>query len=127
MTDEEKKIITDDDWKEQARKEKEKLTDDKKEPASGAAAGAGGARGPMPPANVLTLINTLVVQAMFYMGKLSDPDKGETQVDLDMAKHHVDMLGVIEEKTKGNLTDKEDKALSVALHEVRMLYVQCCS
>ena len=62
------------------------------------------------------------------MGKLSDPaNQGEVQVDLDMAKHNVDMLGVIEEKTKGNLSDEEEKALSVALHEVRMLYVQCCS
>jgi hypothetical protein len=41
-----------------------------------------------------------------------------------MAKHHIDMLGVIEEKTRGNLNKEEQEMLDSALHELRMLFVQ---
>ena len=41
-----------------------------------------------------------------------------------MAKHHIDTLAVLEEKTSGNLTDEEKKLLDNALYEVRMRYVQ---
>ena len=129
MSDDEKKIIADDNWKEQARKEKEKLSEDQAEQSPGqepASAGPGGA-GPLPPANVMTLINTLVMQAMYYMGKLSDSANNNPEINLDLAKHHIDMLEVIEDKTKGNLTKEESNILSMALHEVRMLYVQTSS
>jgi hypothetical protein len=45
-------------------------------------------------------------------------------VDLDVAKHHIDTLKMMEGKTSGNLTDEEKKILDEALYHTRMLYVQ---
>ena len=121
---ENKKIVSDDDWKVQAKHEKEKIGE--KEKDKEVADAADGAAGPMPPASFMTLVNSLTLQSLLYMGKLSDPSDKEAKsmVNLELAKHHIDLLGVLEEKTKGNLGDEESKALSLALHEVRMQYVQ---
>ena len=120
------KIVTDDDWKAEAKKEKAKLSEEKKQEQSTGKTGTGRSAGPMPPANFVTLANSLALQALLYMGRIGDPNSAETQrmVNLDMAKHHIDLLGILEEKTKGNLTDEESQALSLAMHEVRMQYVQ---
>jgi len=134
---EKQKIVTDEDWKKQAVREKEKISRNKQpEPkkadnveADGGMKGAGPeekTERPLPPANFMTMVNTLMLQALLYLGKLGDPnsEEGKKMVNPEMAKHHIDLLGVLEEKTKENLTDEENKALSLALHEVRMLYVQ---
>ena len=63
-----------------------------------------------------------MTQALFYLGDLA-PRGSEPQVNLDMAKHYVDTLNVLEEKTKGNLTDDEKRLLDAALYETRMRYV----
>ncbi len=124
MTDAEKKIISDDDWKTQAKKEKEKLVEGEKKQETQTPTGQAGPA-QTPPANFLTLINSLVVQAMFYLGKLTDPNsKEKPQIDLDIAKHHIDLLEMLEGKTKGNLSKEETDALSMSLHEMRMMFVQ---
>ena len=110
-----KRIIADDDWKQQAQREKEELESKEEHEHE------------LPPASFLTLVNSLVVQILFFMGKLNDPRGGAPQVNLDMAKHHIDILQMLEEKTKGNLTPEEAEALALALHEVRMQYVQMAS
>ncbi len=113
MADDEKKIISDEDWKQQAQKDKEKLKE------------KSGEQQQLPPANFMTLVSSLSVQAMFYMGMLHDPNSKEPpQVNFDLAKHNIDMLGVLEEKTKGNLTDEENRMLSTTIHQLRMQYVQ---
>jgi len=122
------KIIVDDDWKAQARAEKEKLAqqvEQSKEAAGGAQAGvAGSARGEIPPASFSTLVSTIATQALMSLGGMQDRRTGQRIVDLDLAKHHVDTLAVLEEKTKGNLSDEEKQLLDQALYETRMQYVQ---
>ena len=130
------KILVDDDWKAQARAEKEKLSaKPAATPSAGAATaapgapggtsgGGGGRRGEMPPANFETLLSTIVTQALFAMGAIPDPQTGQPMLHLDLARHHIDMLTVLEDKTKGNLTDEESKALSSTLYELRSRYVQ---
>lgn len=119
-----KKIISDEDWKSQAKQEKVKLSDHQE-----SAAGAGSQAQAPPPANFLMLINALMLQALMYMGKLSDPNDEQAKeiINMDLAKHHIDLLQVLDDKTKGNLTDEEKQALSMALHELRMHYVQVMS
>ena len=100
-------------------------------PARGRAASPGaraGARGEreMPEASLPTLVNSLMTQVLLYLGELA-PRGVEPQVNLDMAKFNVDLLGVLEEKTRGNLTADEQKLLDTALYEVRMRYVQVAS
>ncbi len=97
------------------------------QPARGRA-GSPRARGEreLPEASFPTLVNSLVTQILLYLGDLT-PRGVEPQVNLDMAKFNVDLLGVLEEKTKGNLSPEEQKMLDNALYEVRMRYVSVAS
>lgn len=79
--------------------------------------------GPPPPATLMLLANTLATQAMGAMGLISD-DAGEPiPANFDFARHFIDMLAVLEEKTKGNVTDEEAAFLKEAQHQLRMAFV----
>jgi hypothetical protein len=80
----------------------------------------------LPPASFATLVQTLVTQALFYLGDLS-PRGGEPMLNLDMAKHNIDLLGVLEEKTRNNLAPEEQRLLDAALYESRMRYISVAS
>jgi len=123
------KIIVDDDWKAQAQADKEKLAEqvESKGEAAGGPGGAAPAReGPreLPPASFATLVSSLAAQALMAMGGYEDPKTKRRYVDLDLAKHYIDTLALLEDKTRGNLTDEERKLLDGALYEARMHYVQ---
>lgn len=135
------KIIVDDDWKAQAQAEKERLEKEVARPADMASSGqttgevagdagdageAGGEAGPrrLPPASFATLVSSLVAQTFMTLGGMEDPKTKQRFVDLDLARHHIDTLSVLEEKTKGNLSEQESKLLDQALYETRMQYVQ---
>ena len=57
------------------------------------------------------------------MGLVPDPVSGKPNVNRNLAKHFVDTLGILEEKTRGNLTDDEAALLTETLHQLRMAYV----
>jgi len=122
------KIAVDEDWKAEAEAEKERLSkQDASGPAAAAAdkAAAGGeAARELPPANFATLVSSTVTQILFALGAVEDPQTRRRYRDLPLAKHHIDMLAVLEEKTKGNLTEEEKQLLDRALYEVRMHYVR---
>lgn len=139
MSEERPSLHVDTDWKKQAQEEKRRLAEEEAKrqqaaspsagsPAGGAAAPAAAAPQPreMPPASFSTLVQSIVTQALFYLGDLSSRG-GEPMLNLDMAKHQVDLLGVIEEKTRGNLTGEEQRLLDAALYETRMRYVSVAS
>ena len=117
---EEPKIIVDEDWKSQVAREKEQI---KNAPAEDTKPEAS-EMGEFPPANILVFISMLGTQAMAALGLMADPLSGEVQANRPLAKHCIDMLGVLEEKTKGNLTEDEAGHLRDALHQLRMVYVQ---
>ncbi len=119
---EQPKIIVDDDWKSAARAEKEKLAS--KEAAKKAEGGDDGAPGLPENVSFDDLLRLMATQALMYMGAFPDPQTGKAMVALDLAKVHIDMLGVLEDKTKGNLTDTESKALLGILNELRLQYVE---
>jgi hypothetical protein len=122
--DDKPKIIVDDDWKSRAQAEKEQLQKEaeaKKEP-DGETAAADQAGGPLPPASFAVLVTTLATQALAMLGQIPDPE-GKPTLQLDHAKHFIDTLGVLEEKTKGNLTSDESAMLTNVLHELRMIFV----
>ena len=119
-------IAVDDNWKAQAQAEKEKLDEQAMKPdrpAEGEEA-EGGAPRKLPPASFTTLVSSLATQALFAMGSVQDPETNMPIVDLPLAKHHIEALAVLEEKTKGNLTEEETKLLDQVLYQVRMQYVQ---
>ncbi len=119
---EQPKIIVDDDWKSAARQEKEKLAS--QEAAKKAEGGSEGAGGLPEKVTFDDMLRLMATQALMYMGAFPDPQTGKAMVALDVAKVHIDMLGVLDEKTKGNLTDEESKSLTGILNELRMQFVE---
>jgi len=83
---------------------------------------AAAAAADFPVASLEMLLMTHHTQAVMALGMMPDPMTGETSANKDAAKFHIDMLSVIEEKTKGNLTDEESEALSSILHQLRMAF-----
>jgi len=115
-------IHVDADWKKQAQAEKERLAREV-ESKGGPGAARAGRPGRMPEAGFTTLVQTLATQAVLFMSDERDPRSGRSLQNLDLAKHHIDLLGVLEEKTKGNLTDEERRLLDSVLYELRVAYV----
>lgn len=121
----ENKIIVDEDWKAQVQAEKEAATQapPADQPAAEAAADQPGADEPMPPASLSYLIMSLSTQAWFALGQIPDPRTGKAEVHLPYARHTIDTLEVLEQKTQGNRSPEEIALLSRTLHELRMAYV----
>ena len=89
-------------------------------------AGAGG--DPLDdPASFLSLIMSLASNAAASLGMMPHPVTGESGVDLATAKHWIDVLGMLEKKTKGNLDQQEAQLLESLLADLRMQYVSFSS
>lgn len=117
------KIFVDSDWKSQAKAEKEKLAAAEQEKAGKMGEKERRDQG-APQADFQALLGTLITQALMYMGAFPDPETGKAVVSLEYARFHIDLLGVLEQKCKGNLTEQESKDLGQALHELRSRYVE---
>jgi len=123
MSEKEKepKIIIDEDWKSQAQREKETLTSEQKTKQQEEQEETAPS---FPPADLNALISMLATQAMFSLGLIHEKDAEPPQPDFAMAKFNIDILDVIAEKTKGNLTEEEDNLLQGTLAQLRMAFVQ---
>ncbi len=126
----EKKIIVDEDWKSQVAAEKEALQQQQQPPQAPspqqAAAEAGASQEdnvPLPPPSLTLLANSLYLQAAISLGLLPNPLSGKTEVNLAQAKHAVDTLEVLQEKTTGNRTPQESADIEDMLHHLRLVYV----
>ena len=75
------------------------------------------------PASFLSLVMSLASNAAASLGMMPHPVTGETEVDLQTAKHWIDVLGMLERKTKGNVDHQEAQALDNLLADLRMQYV----
>ena len=113
----------DESWKERVEKEKGQKQEEQKKDAS---AGAQAEKKGFPPiqASFATLITELAMQASLFMGDIPDPETEEPIEDLNRAKYLIDELGILQEKTAGNLTPDEERALKNILLELRMRYVK---
>ena len=116
------KIHVDDDWKAQAQAQKEQHS--KGAQAAGKQDKQDVERGPLPPANFTLLVISLTTQVRIFLGDIENPTTGQKQVDLELAKHNIDLLGMLEEKTQGNLSEQEKNLLDSVLYELRMRFVQ---
>ena len=81
---------------------------------------------PPPPANFLFLVESILMQAQMQLGLLQFAElEGEDEgPDLPMARHSIDLLAMLQEKTRGNLTVEEQRLLENGLTELRFRYVQ---
>lgn len=80
----------------------------------------------MPKVDWSTFIMSLSSSALVNLGEVPDPDDGQTKTHLSMARHTIDLLSMLEEKTQGNLSSQEEELLKDILFELRMKYVQKC-
>ena len=121
MGESDKKV--DESWKEQVAKEKgDAHREDEKDASQRARASQ--TEFPRVEANFTTLVAELAMQASFFMGEIADPETEKPVEDLNRAKYLIGELGVLEEKTKGNLTPQEEQALKNVLFDLRMKYVK---
>ncbi len=77
----------------------------------------------MPEVTFAAFVMSLNSSALFHLGEISDPVTGEKQQDMVLVKHTIDTLQLLQEKTKGNLTDDEHDLLKHALYDLKMRYV----
>jgi hypothetical protein len=81
-------------------------------------------RAPLPEVNFNSLIFSLSSSALFHLGEIADPQTGQKKMDLPIAKHTIDTIGMLKEKTKGNLDEEEEKFLEGILTDLRWRYVK---
>jgi hypothetical protein len=80
-------------------------------------------RPPLPEANFTSLIFSLSSSALINLGEVPDPNTGKKTKDLQIAKHTIDIIAMLKEKTEGNLTDEEKKFLEAVLTDIRWRFV----
>lgn len=79
---------------------------------------------PLPEVTMATFIFSLSSSALVHLGEIPEPETNRTSVDLPIAKQIIDTLGMLQEKTKGNLDQDEERLLKSVLYDLRMRYVQ---
>ena len=98
------------------------------EPADTAAPGPelGPGAGPSPdePVSFSTFILGLSTQALLHLGDIENPVSGQVERDLAAAKHVIDILGILQAKTRNNLEQAEERLLESVLYDLRMRYVE---
>ena len=80
--------------------------------------------GPFPELNFATFVFSLGTSAMYHFGDFPDPVTKKAERNLEAAKQTIDILGILKDKTRGNLNDDEDRLLESLLYELRMRYVR---
>lgn len=81
---------------------------------------------PIPPANFTFLVESILMQTQIQLGLLSFGEKDEqpNEPNLPLARHSIDMLAMLQEKTRGNLTVEEQRLIENGLTELRFRFVQ---
>ena len=153
----ERQKYVDESWKESAAQEKERLENitrpgaggkassrpedpgvaPQETPGAGRGRGAGSepadsGRGRVPAASAteedfINYITSLAYQAMIFLGEIPNPVTSETEQNIQQAKFVIDTLILLQEKTQGNLTPKENDVLNTAAYELQMKYVEATS
>jgi len=80
-------------------------------------------RDDLPPIDFSTLIVSLRTSALMHLGLGSSPTPGPVSVDLALARQEIDLLGILEHKTRGNLSGEEERLLSQILFDVKTRYL----
>ncbi len=78
----------------------------------------------LPKIDFSTFVLSINSSALVQLGLIEDPSTGQKTKNIPLAKQTIDILGMLEEKTGGNLTQDEDNILKNILYELRMLYVK---
>ncbi len=78
----------------------------------------------LPDINFSTFVISLSTQALMHLGEIPDPMTGKAETDIPVAKQMIDILALLQEKTKGNLDAGEQQLIDDILYDLRMRYVE---
>jgi hypothetical protein len=92
--------------------------------ADAEAEGQGAEHQGLPPIDFPTFILSLATSAQVHLGAIANPQTGKLETNLPLAKETIDLLEILKEKTKGNLTNDEDRLFEHLLYDLRMMYVE---
>lgn len=81
---------------------------------------------PLPEIDFATFVLSISSSVLLHFGDVPDPISGKKERNLPMAKQTIDILGILKEKTKGNLDKEEEQLLDNLLHDLHLKYVQEC-
>jgi hypothetical protein len=107
------------DVKDQERKEEPRKEETRKKAPADKEEGM-----PLPEVNFNSLIFSLSSSALINLGEIADPGTGQKQKDLPLAKHTIDTIAMLKDKTKGNLDSEEQRFLDTILADLRWRYVK---
>jgi hypothetical protein len=79
---------------------------------------------PLPEINFSSFLLSLSSSTLLHLGEIADPQSGEKKKDLILAKQSIDIINLLKDKTKGNLTQEEEKLLEHLLYDLRMRFVK---
>jgi len=79
---------------------------------------------PLPEVTFSNFVFSLTTQALIQLGEIQGPGSKETMKNLPLAKQTIDLIGMLKEKTSGNLTKEEEALVNTALYDLRMRYVK---
>ena len=79
---------------------------------------------PLPEINFSTFVISLSTQALMHLGEIENPLTGKVEPDVLVAKQMIDIIGMLREKTRGNLNAGEDRLIEDILFDLRMKYVE---
>jgi Domain of unknown function (DUF1844) len=79
---------------------------------------------PLPEINFSTFVISLSTQALMHLGEIANPLTGQIEADTAVAKQMIDIIGMLREKTRGNLNAGEDRLIEDILFDLRMKYVE---
>ncbi len=76
----------------------------------------------LPPPDFTTFIYSLSTTALMQMGEIDNPETNKKDTNYQLAKHTIDLLDMLKEKTKNNLTEDESKLMEGVLYDLRICY-----
>lgn len=105
------------------------MTDDAKKTESECGCGEGKVpnkegRCVMPEVTFPAFIMSLSTSALYHLGEIADPATGKKIIDADLARHAIDTLVLIQNKTKGNLSREEEELLKNILYDIKIRFVK---
>ncbi len=78
----------------------------------------------MPEVTFSAFVMSLNTSVLFHLGVIEDPATGKKEIDLDLARHGIDTLTLIQQKTTGNLSNDEEEMLKNILYDLKIRFVQ---
>ena len=97
---------------------------EQRQESSSAAEQPSGEHEKLPPMDFQSLIVSLATQALVLLGEIPDPTNRQLSLNLDAARQTIDLIALLQEKTKGNLTPEEDHLIEDALANLQLVFVR---